>query len=73
MCGSYDHWTDLTTKKNAEQRAKDKENPMGGIMDMMKDMYDNGDDQMKKTIGEAMMKAQSGQKDDMGMPSMPEM
>jgi hypothetical protein len=26
-----------------------------GIMDMMKDMYDSGDDSMKKAIGEAMV------------------
>ena len=35
---------------------------MGGIMDMMKDMYDSGDDQMKKTIGEAMLKANNKDK-----------
>jgi hypothetical protein len=28
-------------------------------MDMMKDMYDSGDDQMRKTIGEAMLKSQT--------------
>ena len=33
---------------------------MGGIMDMMKDMYDSGDDQMKKVIGEAMLKSKTG-------------
>jgi hypothetical protein len=26
-----------------------------GIMDMMKDMYDSGDETMKKAIGEAMV------------------
>ena len=30
-------------------------------MDMMKDLYDNGDDQMKKTLGEAMLKSQRDQ------------
>ena len=29
-------------------------------MDMMKDMYDSGDDQMKKVIGEAMLKSKQG-------------
>lgn len=33
---SYEHWTDLQSKKNAEEKAKAKDNPMGGIMDMMK-------------------------------------
>ena len=31
-------------------------------MDMMKDMYNEGDENMKKVIGEAMMKAQRGEK-----------
>ena len=35
-----------------------QDDPTAGIMDLMKDMYDSGDDQMKKTIGEAMMKSQ---------------
>ena len=29
-------------------------------MDMMKNMYDEGDDNMKKIIGEAMMKSRDG-------------
>lgn len=33
-----------------------------GIMDMMKDMYEDGDDNMRKIIGEAMMKSQRGEK-----------
>ena len=37
-------------------------------MDMMKDMYDSGDDNMKKTLGEAMLK--SRQKEAMGDKSM---
>ena len=31
-------------------------------MGMMKDLYDDGDDNMKKIIGEAMYKAQKGEK-----------
>jgi len=68
---SYDHWTDLESKKPKAEAKKD--DPMGGIMDLMKDMYDKGDDNMKKTIGEAMMKSRNGQggmSDDMGMPDM---
>lgn len=40
-------------------------------MDMMKDMYDSGDDSMKKAIGEAMEKSRGGRSgldDPMGMP-----
>jgi len=35
-----------------------KDDPTAGIMDLMKDMYDNGDDQMRKTIGESLLKSQ---------------
>ena len=59
---SYDHWTDLTSKKSKEAASKAKKDPSASIMDMMKDMYDSGDDQMKKTIGEAMLKSRSGEK-----------
>lgn len=31
-------------------------------MDMMKDMYEDGDDSIRKVIGEAMMKSQRGEK-----------
>ena len=58
--GSYDSWNQLTAKKKKKDKAATKDNPMGGIMDMMKDMYDKGDDNMKKMIGETMMKQQNG-------------
>ena len=62
--GSYDHWTDLTSKKkkkNGSGGGSKKDDPAAGIMDLMKDMYDNGDDQMKKMIGETMYKQRTGQ------------
>ena len=60
---SYESWTNLTGKKpRAVGESDKKKDPMGGIMDMMKDMYDDGDDNMKKIIGEAMMKSQRGEK-----------
>ena len=62
---SYDHWADL--KKMGGKAAKEKEksrDPSAGIMDMMKDLYDNGDDNMRKIIGESMMKSQRGEKMD---------
>merc|ERR1719171_482095 len=62
---SYDHWTDL--KKKGGKAAKDKsrnKDPSAGIMDMMKDLYDNGDDNMRKIIGESMMKSRNGEKQD---------
>jgi calcyclin binding protein len=71
---SYDSWTQLTAKKKKDKSKKD--DPAAGIMDLMKDMYDSGDDNMKKMIGETMYKQRTGQlgKDggmgDMGMGSM---
>lgn len=35
---SYENWTSLTSKKSREAEAARKKDPMGGIMDMMKDM-----------------------------------
>ena len=66
--GQYgaDHWTDLTSKKSKKDKkakAKSKsDDPMGGIMDLMKDMYDNGDEKMKETIGKAMYDSRMGKK-----------
>jgi calcyclin binding protein len=64
---SYDHWTQLTAKKKKEKGNK-KDDPAAGIMDLMKDMYESGDDNMKKMIGETMYKQRMGQlgKDGMG-------
>jgi calcyclin binding protein len=64
--GGYDYWTKLSDKKAREKSAAIKDNPQSSIMDMMKQMYDDGDDNMKKIIGETMMKQQRGElnKDD---------
>ncbi len=59
---SYEHWSSLTSKKPRSEKADVKSDPMGGLMDMMKDMYDQGDENTKKLIGEAMMKSRSGEK-----------
>lgn len=52
---SYEHWTNLTAKRKRDAAAATKD-PMGGIMDLMRDMYDEGDDQTRKLIGEAMVR-----------------
>jgi hypothetical protein len=44
---------------------------MGGIMDLMKNMYQDGDDDMKRTIAQAFTEANRGKKP--GMPDMPDM
>mmetsp|Transcript_27697 Transcript_27697/g.55448 ORF Transcript_27697/g.55448 Transcript_27697/m.55448 type:complete len:280 (-) Transcript_27697:94-933(-) len=55
---SYDHWAQLTAKKAKSSKTDKKSNdPQDSIMDLMKDMYDSGDDKMKKVIGEAMLKS----------------
>mmetsp|Transcript_141987 Transcript_141987/g.441487 ORF Transcript_141987/g.441487 Transcript_141987/m.441487 type:complete len:283 (+) Transcript_141987:101-949(+) len=76
----YDSWTDLVAKGKRRPTAtkKDSSNPQDSIMDMMKDLYEDGDDSMKKIIGEAMYKARRGEKyepeksDDFKMPSIGE-
>jgi calcyclin binding protein len=67
---SYENWSNLTAKKKRDETTADakKSDPMGGLMDMMKDMYEDGDDNMRKIIGEAMLKSQRGEKSE--PPSM---
>lgn len=63
----YDSWADLCAKggKRKPAAAAGKEaDPQASIMNMMQDLYDDGDDSMKKVIGEAMYKAKKGEKYD---------
>jgi calcyclin binding protein len=56
------NWIDLHKKEEkfkAPAMDKDKD-PMSGIMDLMKNMYDEGDDEMKKTIAKAWSDARTG-------------
>lgn len=55
--GGFDYWSKLTDTK----KTQDKEDPSKSIMGLMKQMYDDGDDQMKKMIGETMMKQRNGE------------
>ena len=57
--GGFDYWSKLTDTK----KTQDKEDPSKSIMGLMKQMYDDGDDQMKKMIGETMMKQRTGELD----------
>ncbi|XP_047151099.1 calcyclin-binding protein-like [Vigna umbellata] len=58
---SKGNWLDLHFKEDKLKPNLDKEkDPMAGIMDMMKNMYDEGDDEMKKTIAKAWTDARSG-------------
>ncbi|EFJ33657.1 hypothetical protein SELMODRAFT_270477 [Selaginella moellendorffii] len=53
-------WTDLHYKEDKFKPDEGK-NPMAGIMDLMKNMYDEGDDNMKKTIAQAWTDARAKQ------------
>ena len=71
-------WEELTSValKNAEKKKKkdeqetssnkDAEDPSASIMKMMQKMYDEGDDDMKRTISKAWYESKSGK-----TPSMP--
>eukprot|EP00271_Cylindrocystis_brebissonii_P015496 TRINITY_DN38406_c0_g1_i1.p1 TRINITY_DN38406_c0_g1~~TRINITY_DN38406_c0_g1_i1.p1 ORF type:complete len:258 (-),score=62.44 TRINITY_DN38406_c0_g1_i1:785-1558(-) len=56
------NWTDLSFK---EDKFKPKvspdgsKDPMAGIMDLMKNMYDEGDDDMKRSIAQAWTKSRA--------------
>jgi len=72
--GSYDSWQNLSSKKSKKSKEKMKSNPSDSIMEMMKDMYDSGDDNMRKVIGETMLKQRNGELGkDRDMPSYPGM
>lgn len=60
-------WSDLKpkatllSKKSDAQKEKDKKeggDAMGGLMDMMKEMYQNGDENTKRMIAESWSKAE---------------
>jgi len=52
----------LEKEETKEDDTTDDSNPMGGLMNMMKKLYDEGDDDMKKMIGKSMLDARSGKK-----------
>ena len=45
-------------KKTPQEKEEEKENPNAALMNMMKKMYDEGDDEMKRTISKAMWESQ---------------
>ena len=56
-------WDDVKEKKNkfsTDAKKKDEEgkDPSAGLMDLMKELYQSGDDDMKRTIAESWQKAQ---------------
>ncbi|CAH9114289.1 unnamed protein product [Cuscuta epithymum] len=58
---SKGNWLDLHYKDDKFKPSVDKEkDPMAGIMDLMKNMYEDGDDDMKRTIAKAWSDSRSG-------------
>ncbi|XP_030968317.1 calcyclin-binding protein [Quercus lobata] len=58
---SKGNWLDLQFKEDKLKPNLDKDrDPMAGIMDLMKNMYDEGDEEMKRTIAKAWTDARSG-------------
>ncbi|KAF9588727.1 hypothetical protein IFM89_015164 [Coptis chinensis] len=58
---SKGNWLDLHFKEDKLKPNLDKQkDPMAGIMDLMKNMYEEGDEDMKKTIAKAWTDARSG-------------
>ena len=60
----FDYWTQLKAKGDRAKKAaagSSAADPMGGLMDIMKDMYEDGDDATKKMIAEAMIKSREKQ------------
>lgn len=49
-------WTDLIKKKKEVKKTPDLDDnvdPAAGIMNLMRQMYEDGDDEMKRTIAKA--------------------
>lgn len=72
-------WGQLTDAMRKEKEKKDVEmesssnnmdstDPSAGIMKLMKKMYDDGDDEMKRTIKKTWYESQNKQKESGGMP-----
>ncbi|KUF86291.1 Calcyclin-binding protein [Phytophthora nicotianae] len=61
-----DTWMNLTAKNPLKTSKPDTSDPAAGIMDMMKNMYEEGDDEMKRTIAKAW--TESRQKTDAASP-----
>ncbi|GFP81151.1 calcyclin-binding protein [Phtheirospermum japonicum] len=54
-------WLDLHFKEDRLKPSLDKErDPMSGIMDLMKNLYEEGDEDMKRTIAKAWTNSRSG-------------
>jgi hypothetical protein len=48
------YWSDIKAKKGVTEKSKkdEEKDPQMALVDMMKDLYETGDEQMKKTISD---------------------
>ncbi|KAH7436115.1 hypothetical protein KP509_05G003400 [Ceratopteris richardii] len=53
-------WQDLHGKEDKLKPKLDDKEPMSGLMQLMKNMYDEGDDEMKRNIAKAYSEAREG-------------
>ncbi|KAJ0407472.1 hypothetical protein P43SY_005013 [Pythium insidiosum] len=58
---NHNTWMNLTAKNPNKPRGANSKDPAAGIMDMMKEMYDEGDDEMKRTIAKAWSESREKQ------------
>ena len=65
--GGFGYWTNLTSKTKKRVDDIDSKNPAAGITDMLKEMYEDGDEKTRKLIGQAMSKRGTGES---SMPNM---
>ncbi len=60
-----EHWDDIKEKQSPFKAplkpAEKEEDPQASLLKMMKDMYDSGDDDMKRMIAQSWTKAQDEQ------------
>ncbi|KAG6557975.1 hypothetical protein Mapa_000154 [Marchantia paleacea] len=58
-------WTDIHYKEDKFKPSQNSDkDPMAGIMDLMKNMYDEGDEETKRTIAKAWSESRSGKTSD---------
>ena len=55
---------DMKFAKTKEEKQEEKDDPNKALMNMMKKMYDEGDDEMKRTIAKAMWESQNKNPDE---------
>ena len=73
------HWSTIKetaeSLKKAVEEEKDElgDDPQAGLMKLMKKMYDEGDDDMKRTIAKSWYDTQNKKDGDLSMPPMPDL